>query len=272
MKITIKDDFDLDKIIESGQCFRPCVICESPKTYRFIYNKHILYIFKEDKDVYDVSCTRDEWENIWEVYFDLQRNYEDIRNSIVRGDTYMFESALDGRGIRILRQDKWEMLISFIISQRKSIPAIRSCIEKLCHRYGEKINTGKEEVFLFPTAEKMIDANENELAECGLGYRVGYILDAIRKVYYKDIDLEKIDELSDDDLFDELTKIKGVGKKVANCIMLFAYNRTGRAPVDVWIARVIDEFYGGNDPFPSYSENAGIMQQYVFYHIQNRHK
>ena len=111
-----------------------------------------------------------------------------------------------------------------------------------------------------------------ELAQCGLGYRIGYILDAVRKVYYKEIDLENIDRLSDDDLYNQLTSIKGVGKKVANCVMLFAYNRTGRAPVDVWIARVMDEFYNGKDPFYAYGENAGIMQQYVFYHIQNRHR
>lgn len=272
MKITINDDFDLNKIIGSGQCFRPCMICGSSKTYRFIYGIHVLYITKEDKNTYDVSCTKDEWNKIWKTYFDLNRNYKDIRESIPSDDAYMSESADDGQGIRILRQDKWEMLISFIISQRKSIPAIRSCIEKLCLKYGTKISTGKEEIFLFPTPKQMIDAKENDLAECGLGYRVNYILDAVRKVYYKDIDLEKIDNLSDDDLFNELTLIRGVGKKVANCIMLFAYSRIGRAPVDVWIARVIDEYYGGNDPFAAYGQNAGIMQQYIFYHIQNRHK
>ena len=91
-------------------------------------------------------------------------------------------------------------------------------------------------------------------------------------MYYKDIDLDRLNGLSDDDLFNELTSINGVGKKVANCVMLFAYGRIARAPVDVWIARVIDEFYDGKDPFVAYGENAGIMQQYVFYHIQNRNR
>jgi N-glycosylase/DNA lyase len=272
MTISINDDFDLDKIIGSGQCFRPCKICDFPKTYRFVYGTHILYIIQTDKNTYDISCTEDEWNNIWNTYFDLSRNYGDIRKSIPTNDTYMFESAVDGKGIRILRQDKWEMLISFIISQRKSIPAIRSCIEKLCSKYGTKLSTDKEDIFLFPTAQQLMNASENDLAACGLGYRVGYILDAVRKVYFKEIDLEEIDNLSDEDLFNELTCVRGVGKKVANCIMLFAYNRIGRAPVDVWIARVIDEFYDGKDPFDMYGENAGIMQQYVFYHIQNRHR
>ena len=272
MKITINDDFDLNKIIGSGQCFRPCVVCEAPQTYRFICGKHILYIYKDADKSYDLSCTEDEWNKIWKEYFDLNRNYKDIRRKINHNDAYMLESADDGQGIRILKQDKWEMLISFIISQRKSIPAIRSCIEKICIKYGTRVDTGKEEIYLFPTPKQMIDATENDLASCGLGYRVSYILDAVRKVYYKDIDLDRLDGLSDDDLFNELTLIRGVGKKVANCIMLFAYSRIGRAPVDVWIARVIDEYYGGNDPFAAYGQNAGIMQQYVFYHIQNRHK
>lgn len=189
MTISINDDFDLDKIIGSGQCFRPCKICDFPKTYRFVYGTHILYIIQTDKNTYDISCTEDEWNNIWNTYFDLSRNYGDIRKSIPTNDTYMFESAVDGKGIRILRQDKWEMLISFIISQRKSIPAIRSCIEKLCSKYGTKLSTDKEDIFLFPTAQQLMNASENDLAACGLGYRVGYILDAVRKVYFKEIDL-----------------------------------------------------------------------------------
>ena len=292
MRISVSDDFELDKIIYSGQCFRPCVIGENKdnrQVYRFITGEHVLYISRScTENEYDVTCFHtnrteerkeevietvcddSEWDNIWSDYFDLKRDYRSIRNKISSKDSYMYECACDGMGVRILKQDKWEMLISFIISQRKSIGAIRSCVEKLCERYGSKIKTDREEVYLFPTPGQLIGASEKELADCGLGYRVGYIIDATSRVYYKDTDLDALEGLDDDELFDELLKIKGVGKKVTNCIMLFAYNRTGRAPVDVWIARVIDEFYEGNDPFPAYRENAGIMQQYVFYHIQNR--
>ena len=274
MYITINDDFDLEKIIDSGQCFRPCRTGRKNKadTYRFITGNHVLYISgTDDKNVYDVSCSKNEWDEVWSYYFDLKLDYASIRSIIPGKDTYMKECSCDGEGIRILNQDKWEMLISFIISQRKSIPAIRSCVEKLCERYGTGINTKEETVFLFPTPEQLINVTDKELADCGLGYRVGYIMDAVRKVYYNDIDLDDIENYDDEELFNELLKIKGVGKKVANCVMLFAYHRTSRAPVDVWIQRVIDTFYDGTDPFPDYKDYAGIMQQYVFYHIQNKH-
>ena len=267
MRITINDDFDLNKIVYSGQCFRPCMFNEGSKTYRFITKDHVLYISEtSDKGVYDVSCSDKEWENIWHGYFDLNLDYSLFRENIPDNDTYMKECAVDGKGIRILNQDKWEMLISFIISQRKSIPAIRSCVEKICERYGSRIDTKYGSVSLFPSPDQLINVSEKELSECGLGYRVGYIMDAVKKVYYKDIDLDLMKDWDDEKLYDELIKIKGVGKKVANCVMLFSYHRTGRAPVDVWIQRVINEHYNGADPFYSYKDCAGIMQQYVFYH------
>ena len=269
MHIQINDDFDLDKIVGSGQCFRPCIVktVNGIDTYRFITGEHVLYISAVDeKGVYDVSCSKKEWEKVWIEYFDLNLDYSSIRSKIPESDAYMRVCACDGEGIRILNQDKWEMLISFIISQRKSIPAIRSCVEKICERYGSRKDTGFETVNLFPTPDSLINISEKELAECGLGYRVGYIMDAVKKVYYRDIDLDLISKWDDEALYNELIKIKGVGKKVANCIMLFSYHRTGRAPVDVWIERVINEHYNGADPFPSYKDCAGIMQQYVFYH------
>jgi len=272
MIIEISDDFDLDKIIYSGQCFRPCLIEEETRKYRFITGHNVLYIsIMDEKNKYDVSCDKNEWERVWKNYFDLDRDYKKIRNTIPVDDIYMNTCACDGEGIRILRQDKWEMLVSFIISQRKSIPAIRSCIEKLCLKYGTEVKTEFETIHLFPTCEQLFDADDRELAECGLGYRLPYVKDAAHKVYLADIDLDLIALQRDDELFEALINIKGVGRKVANCIMLFAYGRIGRAPVDVWISRVIEDIYNGTDPFGKYGDVAGIMQQYVFYHVQNKH-
>ena len=264
MHIRIEDDFDLDKIINSGQCFRPCKISEG--ICRFVTKDSVLYMSSAaDKNEYEVSCSEDEWEKIWKDYFDLDTDYECIRSSVPKSDEYMTQCAQAGKGIRILKQDAWEMLISFIISQRKSIPAIRTCIEKLCVKYGTQVKTEREILNLFPTPKQLTAATKAELMQCGLGYRTDYIMDAADRVCNNMIDLEKIKELDDESLYNELIKIKGVGKKVANCILLFAYHRTGRAPVDVWISRVIDEKYNGNDPFISYGEYAGIMQQYAFY-------
>ena len=268
MKITIEDDFDLDKIIGSGQCFRPRRIEDG--VYRFITCGHLVDIVdetllssgKNGKDPnctteLSVSCSQQEWDDIWHPYFDLDTNYRQIRKSIPKDDEYLTLAAEHGAGIRILRQDKFEMLISFIISQRKSIPAIRTSVEKLVDRYGH--------AGFFPESSDMLCATEEELTSCGLGYRVPYIRKAVERVAFHDIDLEALDELPDDELFEELKTFAGVGDKVANCIALFAYHRTGRAPVDTWIARVIDEKYGGTNPFHRYGNVAGIMQQYMFY-------
>ena len=254
MKITINDDFDLDKIIGSGQCFRPCRTRDG--VYRFVTGEHFVEITDED-DGLSVSCSKKEWDTVWHPYFDLDTNYRKIRESIPKEDKFLRDAAQAGKGIRILRQDKFEMLISFIISQRKSIPAIRTSIERLVALYGHD--------GFFPKPSDMLAATDEELASCGLGYRVPYIRKAVERVALCEIDLEALDELPDEELFEELKSFAGVGDKVANCVALFAYHRTGRAPVDTWISRVIVEKYNGINPFPQYGNVAGIMQQYMFY-------
>lgn len=262
MRIEIKDDFDLNIIIYSGQCFRPF---EKNGKYYFLFQDKLLEIFEIEPNMYEISCSLNEWNNIWVPYFDLKTNYSDIRSYLSGQDDYLNICTKAGKGIRILRQDKWEMLISFIISQRKSIPAIRSSVEKLCVLYGEKLT---EDLYTFPTVDSLSNATEEELKSCGLGYRVPYIMDAANRVKSKALNLDILDELCDEELFDELVKIKGVGTKVANCVELFGYHRVERAPVDTWINKVINEQYGGINPFDRLKW-AGIAQQYIFYYAQN---
>ena len=272
MKITIDDDFDLDKIIDSGQCFRPCRIEEG--VYRFITGEHKVEIVDETRrskggshagrdrsTQLSASCTQKEWDSVWHAYFDLDTNYRKIRRSIPKDDKYLQNAAQVGAGIRILRQDKFEMLISFIISQRKSIPAIRTSVERIVDLYGHN--------GFFPKPEDMINAAEEDLKNCGLGYRVPYIRKAVERVAHRDIDLDELDKLPDEELFEELKSFAGVGDKVANCVALFAYHRTGRAPVDTWIARVINEHYDGINPYTQFGDVAGIMQQYMFFSAIN---
>lgn len=259
MLITIDDDFDLYKIAHSGQCFRVKEL--SDNTYMFVTGHSKVTIKSLGNNKFDISCSKDEWDNIWHDYFDLDTSYSSIRSLVHDDDSYMKNAINVGRGIRILKQDKFEMLISFIISQRKSIPSIKTSVERICDLYGHD--------GFFPTASEMLNATSEELTSCGLGYRVSYILEAVRRVALNEIDLEDIDNLSDDDLFDALKSFYGVGDKVANCVALFAYHRVGRAPVDTWINKVIDTEYNGVSPFPSYGDVAGIMQQYMFYCAQH---
>ncbi|WP_408069874.1 DNA-3-methyladenine glycosylase family protein [Butyrivibrio sp. JL13D10] len=285
MRIQITDDFDPKKIQISGQCFR--VKEPAPGVFRFISSEHVLFIKEisndETEKSFDVSCSKEEWENVWMPYFDMERSYLDICKKEY-GKHDFTDKAIDfGRGLRILKQDKWEMLISFIISQRKSIPAISSAVEAISRKFGTKIDCSEifrgsdikteeplvDAVYAFPTPLQMAKASMEDLKECGLGYRAPYVYDAIKKVNSGELDLEALDSLNDDELFNALMDVHGVGKKVSNCVCLFAYARMGRAPVDVWISRAIDEEYGGVDPFPQYGENAGIIQQYIFYYEKN---
>lgn len=269
MIVRIDDDFDLYKIVYSGQCFRPI---KTDYGYRFITKEYLLDIAEASDGEYEVSCSKNEWDGIWIPYFDLLTSYKDIRSSISPKDSFLKEAAKEGAGIRILRQDPFEMLISFIISQRKSIPAIKSSVEKLSELYGKELMAKDNTlVHAFPTPDRLAKATEEELKLCGLGYRVQYVLEASRKVASGALDLEALGKLSDEELFNELKKLYGVGDKVANCISLFGYHRVDRAPVDTWIKKIIESKYNGISPFEGYKSNAGIMQQYMFYAAQHLH-
>lgn len=275
MQVTINDYFDLDKIIESGQTFRARKIDEN--LYRFISLENVLYISKDcaeskrhrggpnNECTFTVSCTEEEWKDYWCNYFDLSRNYKDIEID----DNFSKECEKVSQGIRILRQDPFEMLISFIISQRKSIPAIRTSIEEICKRFGTRIDTEyEEELYLFPTVDQLTKGSDcsDNLAECKLGYRLPYIEDALNTVKNNKSFLSDGFNMTDEELLNHLITIKGVGVKVANCVALFAYSRTGLAPIDTWIKKIIDTKYNGVSPFETYGENAGIIQQYMFYY------
>ena len=262
MEIEIRDDFDLKKIVDSGQCFRPKEI--SSGVFRFIIGENILHISRRGEGLFEVDCSVQDWEGVWKNYFDLETNYASIRRDVeefAAGKPYeqkLIDAANFGKGIRILKQDPFETLISFIISQRKSIPAIRTSIERICERFGRRVG----EVHLFPRLEEFTD----DLTGLGLAYRKDYIRDALDKVASGMIDLAELETFSDVDLVEELKLINGIGDKVANCVALFAYHRVNRAPVDVWIKRAIDEDFGGENIFSAFGKNAGILQQYVFYH------
>lgn len=269
MQIYILDDFDLRKIAHSGQCFRIREFEDG--TFRFITRGEVLYIKELSRKIFEVNCSAEVWKHTWIPYFNLERNYSHIREEIPDSDTYMQQAAKKGQGIRILRQDPWEVLVTFIISQRKSIPAIKNSVELLANRFGEAISTPYETLYTFPTILQLANVDDQGLVECKLGYRTPYVKDAVTKVMSGNVDLVSLSGLSDIEILNILKTIRGVGDKVANCICLFSYGRIGVAPVDTWIYKIIVQEYGGVNPFPSYGEYAGIMQQYAFYYaISNK--
>ena len=267
MHIIIKDGFDLYKIIHSGQCFRAVELEKG--TYRFITGSHVLFIRHLAGIHYDISCSRYRWNRLWKPYFDISACYEKIRNSIAAEDVFLSQAAAYSSGIRILRQDPWETMITFIISQRKSIPAIHTSVEKLCRKAGKRLETPGGILYTFPSAEDLCTLTAEDLKNCSLGYRSPYIAKTAEIIKKSPHLLQNMAKYTDDELMEELMKFPGVGIKVASCVALFGYHRTALAPVDVWIQRVIDRFYQGKNPFPAYGKYAGIMQQYLFYYAQS---
>ncbi len=268
MKTTIRDDFDLDKIAQSGQCFRTRRFDDGG--YRFQSGDQVLYIRSAGKNEYDLSCSEAEWQDFWFSYFDLGKNYRKIRQKERGKNAFADEAMKYGRGIRVLKQQPWETLLTFIISQRKNIPAIRGAVEALSAACGHPVESEYESLRSFPTPAELAAVSEADLRNLGLGYRAPYVLDAVQRVSEGSLDLTGLSALTDEDLLAELQTVRGVGKKVANCVALFAYGRYACVPVDVWINRAIEEDCKGCSPFSLYGDNAGIIQQYIFFYERSQ--
>ncbi len=269
MQIEIKDDFDLGKIADSGQCFR---FNKCGDGYSVVAGDKYVFVKEVGDDKYDFSCDEETFEGFWENYFDLETSYSGIRKLIdKKKDIYLYSASEFGKGIRILRQDPWEMLISFIISQRKNIPAIKASIEKLCALSGKKIATDPEGniIYSFPTPKELSKVSMDQLTACSLGYRDKYVHQAAMDVFSGACDLDSYKELSDEGLMEKLLALYGVGVKVANCEILFGYHRLNAFPKDVWINRVLELRYPQGFLFDKYAPYNGVMQQYLFFYSRS---
>ena len=256
---------DMRKIADSGQIFRFNKIGE--EGYDLIATDKHLRIKKliesDEANTYELDCSEKEYNEIWKEYFDMDTDYGIYTKNLDPEDEYLLKACEYSKGIRILRQDKWEMLISFIISQRKSIPAIKFSIEKLAKNFGTEI---ENDIYAFPKPEAILNADETLLEACGLGYRLPYIRAAARAVLEEGVDLYNLDNLSDEELVDKLKEFKGVGVKVANCVLLFAYHRIGAFPIDVWVEKILNNHYNKSFPMDRYKGYAGVLQQYMFFY------
>lgn len=264
MTVSIADDFSPEKTADSGQCFRAAVLPDGAT--RFMTGDSVLYLKRIGANSFEASCGEEEWASVWRPYFDLDADYSEIRNSI--RNAYFRKAAEAGKGIRILRQEPWETLVSFIISQRKSIPSIKNAIEALADGFGHKIVTPRETLCAFPSPEELSKATAEDLAACRLGYRVSYVEDAVRCVRSGRLDMKAVNGLEDGELINALMKVRGVGVKVSSCVALFAYGRKAVAPVDTWIAKIIHQEFNDENPFPALGKAAGVMQQYAYFYAR----
>lgn len=262
--ISINDDFDLDKIAQSGQCFRWNKTGE--RSYRIIAGEACLNISSLKNNQYGIDCKESTFDKFWRKYFDLQEDYQNIRKCIDPiCDPFLWEAMEHEKGIRILRQDPWEMLITFIISQNKNIPAIRRSVELLSKSYGRKlVDSNGQEYYGFPDPSVVAELSKKHLMNCQLGYRCKYVHAAAEAVLCGDINLTDLEKADEETTISMLTELYGVGVKVANCVSLFGLHHLNAFPIDVWIKRIMTEQYPKGYPFERYSPYNGIYQQFMF--------
>lgn len=262
-------------IFECGQCFRWNV--QEDGSYTGVVQNKVINVKKEDKYVILSNTNEGDFRQIWYNYFDLDREYGSIKKKLAV-DPVLSEAIKFGHGIRVLKQDPWEILISFIISANNRIPMIKKAIENLSERYGEYIGDYKgKKYYSFPSADKLDHISVDEIKSCGTGFRAKYIQNASIIVSSKQMDIYSLKNLSTEDARKELMTFAGVGPKVSDCIMLFSMDKDDAFPIDVWVKRVMEHFYFDEDTklkyIQSYAQDkfgqyAGFAQQYLFYYAR----
>lgn len=272
------DSFELKHIFECGQCFRWNK--QLDESYIGVFEGNVVSVKKQDKKVIFRGVCKDNIKDICEEYFDLGRDYKEIKKKLSLVDEFLKKSIDYGNGIRILNQNLWECIISFIISANNNIPRIKKIIERLSLEYGNKICFQGKDYFTFPTPEQLSKATVEDLRRLGLGFRDVRVYNTTKMILEKQVDLEKLEALNNSEsIREELLRLDGVGPKVADCIMLFSrLKRLDVFPIDVWVRRVMNELYIKAEDETKinkkeitklaqdkYKDLAGIAQQYLFY-------
>lgn len=281
-------NFNIKQILECGQCFRWQRVTDTD--YIVVSNRRVIEIIQEDDEVIIHNTNMNDFKNIWENYFDLNTEYEPLKEELSKDE--LLKQAIEfGYGIRLLNQDPFEMVISFIISARNSIPSIMKTIKKISEKFGDKIEYKGEIYYAFPTPEQLKNATLEDIQETGASFRSKYIIDTIYNINMaleakksgnltdelKRYDLDYIMSLPTDECHVALQAFKGVGAKVADCIMLFSMGKKSAFPVDVWIKRAMIHFYVAPDVSlnkirvfgrEKFGELSGLAQQYLFYYAR----
>ena len=261
----ILNDFSIEEICDSGQCFRMNKL-EDGSVEVIAKGKYL--IVRQNGSSVEFSCDENEFEDVWKPYFDIDQktDYGKIKASVDKEDLYLSNAIKFGDGIRILNQDLFEMIISFIISQRNNIKRIKACIKKLCEKYGEKRQCGDVIYYDFPTAEALYNADIEDIRSLGVGYRDAYIKRAAEAIYKGDFDMDRLWNMGYEEARNYLLTLHGVGAKVADCICLFALHKVDAFPRDTHIISIVDKEYNGEFPFEKYEGYAGVLQQYMFFY------
>ena len=277
-KIKNIDSFELKDIFDCGQCFRWNE--QEDGSYTGVFGDNVLNVAKIGNEVIFKGICKENIKETVEKYFDLDRDYQKIKNQLMQVDENMKKSIEYGQGIRILNQDLWETIISFIISANNNIPRIKGIIERLSKKYGKEIEWNNTKYYTFPTAKALKDVTVQEYRELGLGFRDIRLYETTHMILDKKVDLEAMKNNPNTmEVKEQLLSLSGVGPKVADCILLFSdLKRFEVFPIDVWVRRVMNDLYIHNEneekvnkkqiekiAQEKFGDLAGLAQQYLFY-------
>lgn len=270
--------FELKDIFECGQCFRWNK--EQDGSYIGVVNNNVIKVTKNENEITFKSVGEDNLKELVTYYFDLERDYDSIKEKLSKIDENMKKSIEYGKGIRILNQDLWETIISFIISANNNIPRIKGIIDRMSKAYGKEIIFEGKNYYTFPTVDELSKASIEDLRKLGLGFRDVRVYETTKIIQEKQVDLDYLSKEKDfNKVRNVLLTLPGVGPKVADCILLFSSLKRWEAfPIDVWVRRVMNELYIGNEDetkvkkeqiekiaYEKFGSLAGIAQQYLFY-------
>ncbi|MBQ7572978.1 MAG: DNA-3-methyladenine glycosylase 2 family protein [Clostridia bacterium] len=268
-------DFNLTHIFDCGQCFR--FNQNDDGTYTGVAKGKALTISQTHDTVILYDTSEEDFKNIWYDFFDFDRDYKKIKDTL-SSDPIMADAIKFGSGIRILNQDLWEAIISFIISSSNNIPRIKGIVERLCQNFGKKIEYMGKTYYSFPTLDELQGVTADDLSVIRAGFRDKYIIDAIDKFSRGILSVDYINSLSTAEAKNALMSIKGVGNKVSDCILLFGMNRANSFPVDVWIKRIMEFCYFNNEEQSvkticdfansKFGTLGGYAQQYLFFYAR----
>lgn len=267
------EDFNLSQTLECGQCFR--FYKQDEDEYVVVAYEKLLHVKQENTTLIFFNCDKDTVEKTWIPYFDLERDYNSIKKYILRKDKKLEDAINEKYGVRILNQEFHEMLISFIISQNKQIPHIKQLVKRISEQYGTYVGEiNGEKYYSFPNVDILGTITENNFREMKTGFRAPYLRDAVEKLNNRELTSNMFQNLDENSARKKLMEVKGVGEKVANCVMLFSLGFRNVFPIDVWIKRIMEALYfDGKDTSKKeiakyagklYGEYGGYAQQYLF--------
>ena len=272
--IKIKNNFNLRSTITCGQIFR---YIEEDDKFIIIIKDRVISLKEEGEYIIIESNNYDDLENVIYDYFDLKRNYTEIENNIIKKDKKISDAIIFSKGLRMIHQDPFETLIAYIISQNNRVPSIANSLNLLSINYGDKVIFNNKEYYLFPSLEKLSSLSISDFRNCKVGFRDKYLYEIINSINNSELDLEKIYDMTGDEALNYLIGFKGIGMKVASCILLFAYQKFDVYPIDTWVKKFMKEDYNIEGEknireftLKTYKEYSGLAIQYMFNYKRNK--